>query len=165
MPSWALCPVKLGKRGPIQGPQIASAAKLHDDFKDLPKIMDLISAHNGDPFYEKLDEEFLNENYNEPMEGKRLMYAKILLTMIVDFLYKYVWSKGGGVLKTSTLYVPQSTHVTVRSSFLEEWLPVIEEDEEYGSLTHGNCTAFILALARVATSDDPRKALGLKELP
>jgi hypothetical protein len=56
-------------------------------------------------------------------------------------------------------------YVAIRSSFLEEWMPVLEEDKEYGTLTHGNFAAFMLALVYVATSENPSKALGLKELP
>ena len=164
--SWQLHPVKKDANGPIEGPAKELPRKIHEDFTELGMMLDLLAASTGDSFFfDTPDEEFLKEHYMESMEGKRLVYAKILLSTIVDFLYKYVFRKGGGVLKTRVWYVPQSTYVTIRSSFLEEWMPVLEEDEEYGALTYGNFTAFILALAFVMGSDNPRKALGLRELP
>jgi hypothetical protein len=168
-PSWTLRPVKNGEKGPIEGPiegpKNAPSGEIDEDFKELADMMDLISGNSGDTFFTTFKKEYLKGIYNDPMEGERLMYAKITLAAIVDFLYKYVLKKGGGVLKTRTLYVPQATYATIQSSFLEEWMPVIEEGEEYGGLVYGNYIAFILALTRVAKSDNPCKALGLKELP
>jgi hypothetical protein len=164
-PSWILRPVKIDEKGPIEGAQLAPRGPVHGDFKKLKEMIDLIFTGTDEPFFDTFNEVYFAENYNTPMAGKRLMYAKIALVTIKDFLYEYVWNKKGGVLKTRIWYVPESMYVAIRSSFLEEWMPVLEEDKEYGTLTHGNFAAFMLALVYVATSENPSKALGLKELP
>lgn len=166
LPKWILRPVKIDEKGPIEGAQLEPRGPVHEDFEELKKMIDLIPTATFHP--NDTDESFFDtfrENYNTPMAGERLMYAKIAISAIKDFLYEYVWNKQGGVLKTRIWYVPESMYVAIRSSFLEEWMPVLEEDKEYGTLTHGNFAAFMLALVHVATSENPRKALGLKELP
>lgn len=87
------------------------------------------------------------------------------MALVRDFLYDYVKTKRGGILKTRSDYTPESGIVTKKSPFFERWIPVIEEHEEYGKLTHGNFFAFIMSIDQISLSNDPYKTFPTQEMP